>query len=234
MSVRVVRAAPLAAAVAAMIVTAGVACARDGSAQPARAAVGGGIVPDDTSSVAMLLRSVRGTNPVLCELAIRQVDMHASWSHWGPMGGNPLTFDTTAARLLDWIQRDHNDPAVVPTLRTAMRDQDACVRRVAGSFLGRIDAPTATAALLEAIDDASGDTRYVAALGLGLSEKPAGAAPLIKRLRDDSPDVRRAAAWALGALEAHSALEALIQALERDADPRVRQAAAWALGQIEG
>ncbi len=226
------RGVALVASVAVVSVAAGVACARDGSAQPARAAAN--VIPDDAASVTLLLGSVRGTNAVLCELAIRQVDMHASWSHWGPMGGNPLTFDSTAAQLLDWIQRDHNDPAVVPVLRSAMRDQDACVRRVAGSFLGRIEASAATAALLDALDDASADTRYVAALGLGMSDKAAGTTPLIRRLRDDSPHVRRAAAWALGALGARSALEALIQALERDADPRVRQAAAWALGQIDG
>ncbi|HEU4995685.1 MAG TPA: HEAT repeat domain-containing protein [Gemmatimonadaceae bacterium] len=233
MTGRLWHAVSLAVAMTVLGVTAGMACARDGGAQPLGAAVNAALSPDDTSSLALLLRSVRGTNTVLCELAIRQVDMHGSWSHWGPMGGNPLTSDTTAAQLLDWIQRDHNDPAVVPTLRSAMRDQDACVRRVAGSFLGRIEAGSATAALLEALDDASAETRYVAAIGLGLSDKAAGTTPLIRRLRDDSPSVRRAAAWALGALEARAALEPLIQALERDADARVRQAAAWALGQIE-
>src|SRR5262245_40241255 len=167
-------------AMAILAVAAGVACARDGSAQPTRttaSATQDPTVRDDASSVTLLLNSVRGTNAVLCELAIRQVDMHGSWSHWGPMGGNPLTSDTTAAQLLDWIQRDHNDPAVVPALRTAIRDQDACVRRVAGSFLGRIDVSGATAALLDGLDDASAETRYVAAIGLGLSDKAAGTAP---------------------------------------------------------
>ena len=215
-------------------VTAGAACMREGSALPPPAGAQGVlvVVPDDTASITLLLGAVRGANPLLCELATNSVDMHGSWSRWGDLGGNPLEFDSAAAALIDWIQRDHNDPAVVPQLRSAMRDADACVRRVAGSFLGRVDHPSARSALLAALDDPRPETRYVAVLGLGLSEKPDGIAPLLERLKDDSPAVRRASAWALGSLEATAALMPLIESLERDSDPRVRQASAWALGRI--
>jgi HEAT repeat protein len=209
------------------------ACVREGNAQSAAAA----IVRDDTASVARLLQSVRGADPLFCELVTRSVDTHGWWSRWGPLSSDPLQVDSASGALIAWIQREHNDPAVVPRLRSALRDQDACVRRVAGSFLGRVEHASATAALVAALDDASADTRYVATLGLGLSDdspRPAGVVePLVRRLRDDSPQVRRAAAWALGALEAREALTALIGVLERDSDPRVRQAAAWALGQLK-
>jgi hypothetical protein len=119
-------------------------CASESSAQVASAAV----VRDDTASVLRLLDGVRGVNPLACELATRSVDMHGSWSRWGSLGGNPLEVDSASAALIAWIQRDHKDPAVVPRLRAAMRDNDRCVRRVAASFLGRVEHPSAVSALL--------------------------------------------------------------------------------------
>lgn len=217
-----------------LVVTA--ACARDGNAQNVRSQA---VVHDDTASVAWLLRSVRGTDPLLCELAVRSVDTHGWWSWGGPGRGHPLEMDSAATALIAWIQTTHNDPAVVPRLRSALRDQDACVRRVAGSFLGRIEHPSATEVLIAALEDASADTRSVAALGLGLSDEDrtphVGAIePLLRRLRDDSPAVRRSAAWALGSLEARTAMMQLIELMQRDTDPRVRQAAAWAIGRVGG
>jgi HEAT repeat protein len=192
------------------------------------------VVPDDTLALTRLLGTVRGVDPFLCELATRAVDMHGSWSHWGPFESNPLERDSVSAALIDWIQTSHTDPAVIPRLRTAMRDSDACVRRIAGSFLGRVEHPGAVEALLAALDDPNPDTRVVALIGLGFAEKPQTLEALSRRLRDDSPAVRRVAAWALGALESAEALPALIEVLQRDTDPRVRQAAAWAIGEIDG
>jgi len=212
---------------AAVVAIAALACATDSSAQ-----VTSRIERDDTTAVARLLSVVRGVDPMLCELATRTVDMHGSWSRWGPLTDNPLHTDSAAAAVLDWIQRSHNDPALVPRLRNGMRDVDACVRRISGSFLGRVDHPSATAALIEALDDGSPETRYVAAMGLGMGEHQVGVEPLMRLLRDASPPVRRASAWALGSMEALPAREALIDLLSRDPDPKVRQVAAWALGRI--
>lgn len=215
--------------------TAGVARTREKNAETAVArAARAPLALDDTAALIRLLTAVRGVDPLLCELATRSVDMHGSWSRWGPLGGNPLEVDSASAALLRWLQHEHNDPGVVPRLRSAMRDSDPCVRRVAGSFLGRVDHPRATEALLIGLNDSSADTRLVAAIGLGLSEKPGALQPLIERLRDDSPAVRRVVAWALGSLEEQAAVLPLIALLQRDADPRVRQAAAWAIGNIQG
>lgn len=203
-----------------------IACATDGNAQSAEARKP--VRPDDTASVNRLLTAVRGSDVLLCEMAVRNVDQHGWWSR----GGSLLDRDSTSAQLIMWIQREHNDPAIVPTLRAAMRDGDACVRRVAASFLGRVDHPSATAALVSALGDASAESRYLAALGLGLGEKTAATSQLIAALKDSDAPVRRAAAWALGSIEAASAQDALIALLERDTDARVRQAAAWAIGQI--
>jgi hypothetical protein len=224
--------AAIAAATTVVFATVGAACMREGSAQAAVASTV--TVADDTAKLARLLSVVRGVDPLLCEMVTRNVDMHGSWSQWGPLGGNPLEADSAGAALLTWIQQDHSDAAFVPRLRAALSDSDACVRRVAGAFLGRIDHSSAVAALLAALEDSRAETRYVAAIGLGLADKPAAVAPLVRRLKDDSPLVRRASAWALGSLEASAALVPLIDVLAHDVDARVRQAAAWALGQIDG
>ena len=188
------------------------------------------VVPDDTASLLRVLRAVRGADPLLCELAVRSVDMHGWWSHWGPISGDPLETDSTSAAIVRWIQNDHNDPRLVPPLTAALHDPDGCTRRVAGSFLGRVDHPSARAALLAGLSDASAGTRAVSALGLGLAEHHAAVQPLIGRLRDESADVRRASAWALGSIEDKAAMQPLIELLARDSDARVRQAAAWAIG----
>jgi HEAT repeat protein len=207
-----------------------IACARDGNAQASGSRRQ--IVADDTASVTRLLNAVRGADPFLCELATRNVDAHGWWSRGGPPGDSPLDRDSASAMLVRWIQQDHNDPAIVPKLGAALRDPDGCVRRVAGSFLGRVSHPVATTALLGGLEDATVDTRFVSAIGLGLSERAEATQPLIRALRDEDATVRRAAAWALGALEAVSAEDALLAALQRDTDARVRQAAAWAIGRL--
>jgi HEAT repeat protein len=217
-----------AAALAVVVLSLGFACADDGHAQSAAELP----IPDDTASVVRLLNAVRGVDPLLCEMATRTVDMHGSWSMWGPISGDPLSTDSASAALLDWIQRRHNDPAVVPRLRTAMRDTDPCVRRVAGSFLSRVKHPSAVTALLSGLGDVKPETREVAAYGLGMMDVPAAIDPLMGLLRDDSPRVRRAAAWALGQRDAKRALPSLLELLTRDTDARVRQTAAWAIGSI--
>jgi len=224
------RAIGVVGAAVACATTIAAACARDSSAQVTDARSSAQSAAEDTASVAWLLRAVRGSDPLLCELAVRNVDMHGSWSHWGPLGDNPLDADSNASALIAWIQRDHDDPVVVPRLVAALHDSDGCVRRVAGSLLGRVRHQSARTALLAAVDDASAETRYVAALGLGLGEVTEAQGALTRKLRDDSPRVRRAAAWALGALEQASAIPVLIEVLQKDTDPQVRQAAAWAIG----
>jgi HEAT repeat protein len=206
----------------------GIACAGDTNAQtPER------IVPDDTVAVARLLNVVRGANPRVCEMTVRSVDMHGSWSSWGSDGGgDPLVTDSASAALLDWVRRKHNDPVLVPPLRTAMRDGDNCVRRVAGALLARVQHSSAVSALLAALDDAQAGTREVAALGLGMADVHSAAGALEQRLQDDAPAVRRAAAWSLGQLEVKAAMPALIRVLARDPDARVRQTAAWAIGSV--
>jgi hypothetical protein len=205
----------------------GVACANDSNAQtPQR------IVPDDTASVSRLLAVVRGASPLVCEMTARAADQRGSWSNWGSVGGSPLVIDSASSALLDWIHREHNDPALVAPLRAAMREDDACVRRVSASLLSHVDHLLARSALREALDDAKAGTREVAAIGLGMAHDQSTVDALERRLADDATGVRVAAAWALGELEMKKSIPALIHVLARDPDARVRQAAAWAIGNM--
>lgn len=184
---------------------------------------------DDLENVARLLTAVRGASPLYCELATRLVDGRVWWS---TSGTSLIEIDSASAELIRWVHRKHGDARVVPRLAAALRDEDRCVRRVAGALLGRVRVPGALATLTEALDHANEGTRSAAAIGLGLADQDASVQPLIRRLRDASPDVRRSAAWALGAIDHRSAMVPLIELLERDSDPRVRQAAAWAIGEV--
>jgi HEAT repeat protein len=205
----------------------GIACANDSNAQTAER-----LVPDDTAAVSRLLAIVRGANPLVCEMTTRAADMHGSWMNWGQIGGAPLVMDSASSALLDWVQRTHNDPNIVPRLSSAMRDEDACVRRVAASLMSRVRHASAVSAMIEALGATGPGTREVAALALGMADAEEAADELQGRLRDDTPGVRRAAAWALGELEAKKAVPALLDVLAKDPDARVRQAAAWAIGSI--
>lgn len=205
----------------------GVACANDTNAQTVQR-----VVPDDTAAVSKILAVVRGANPLVCEMTARNADGQGWFNSWGSPGGQSLMIDSASAALLDWVHRTHNDPALVPPLQTALRDEDACVRRVASSLLSHVRHPAAVSAMISALGDTRAGTREVAAFGLGMAEAQGSADALERRLSDDVPAVRRAAAWALGELEARKALPALIQLLARDQDARVRQAAAWAIGNI--
>jgi HEAT repeat protein len=185
---------------------------------------------DDTVALSRILASVRGANPLFCELATRLIDGRNYWSSGGRSG--LVDMDADASALIRWVHAKHEDPRFVPRLSAAMRDPDACVRRVAGGMLGRVNHPSAVRALITALDDESPATRSVAAVGLGLQEDSSAVQPLVGRLRDASPDVRRTAAWALGVIEHPSAMMPLVELLGRDADPRVREAAAWAIGEV--
>jgi hypothetical protein len=186
---------------------------------------------DDPENVGRLLSAVRGASPLFCELATRLVDGRVWWSN---SGTSLIEVDSASAELIRWVHRKHTDARVVPRLAAGLRDEDPCVRRVAGSVLGHIDVPAAFATLTEALGHANEATRAAAAIGLGLSDQDEAVQALIRLLRDASADVRRSAAWALGAIENRAAMIPLIELLEREPNPRVREAAAWAIGEVTG
>lgn len=211
---------------------------RAGEAGPsAQAEAATASVPSDSLASA-LLETVRGADPVVCELAVRAVDGRHGWSSTADeLAGVGMTMTALQRATVQWaVQGDEpkeSDAAAVEPLAAGLRDPDACVRRMAALKLGRTRDPRGIAALHDALEAPDVAQRAVGALGLGYAEDPAAIDDLGAALDDASPDVRAAAAWALGEIEDARAIPLLIPVLGQDQDPAVRRVAAWALGAIE-
>jgi hypothetical protein len=190
----------------------------------------------DGDAVTALLAGARGTDPVVCTLAVRVLDDRYgwgrggidSWSGWPPGGGEAASA-VLAQRLMEGVEG-----AAIAPLAAALRDDDRCVRRLAAPLLGRMRDARAVAALRSALADTAAATRAAAAVGLGFARDgtPGGPA-LVTALSDASADVRSGAAWALGRREDAAATGPLTALLRHDPDPLVRRMAAWALGRTD-
>lgn len=224
---------------AALLIAATVVVCRAGGPSPAtEAEAAEPSVRSDTLALA-LLATVRGADPVVCELAVRAVDGRHGWSSTvDELVGVGAPLSPLQRATVQWAVEDDEkavsaDAAAIVPLTAGLRDPDPCVRRMAALKLGRTRHPRGIAALRSALDAPDPGLRAAGALGLGYAEDPAAIGALGDALGDESAQVRATAAWALGAIEDERAIPALLPVLERDADPNVRKAAAWALGEIE-
>ncbi len=216
-----------------------VVCGSGDAGPSARAQAADQAIPADSLAGA-LLATVRGSDPVVCELAVRAVDGRHGWSSTADElagVGAPLT--PLQRATIQWAvsggddERSVTSAAAVAPLAAALADPDPCVRRMAALKLGRMRDPRGFDALRAALASADAGQRAIGALGLGYSEDPAAIDALGGVLDDASPEVRAAATWALGEIEDARAIPLLIPVLGQDEDPAVRQVAAWALGEIE-
>jgi HEAT repeat protein len=247
----------LAAVVAAFVVATG-ACAVEVSAgeftqRPAA---------DDSASAHAVLTAVRGESPLACGITARALENR--WGSQRRLGGpDAAVLDDADAAAFDWAMSGRTVAAVLPELRRAMSDPDACVRRTAAQLVGRVDSKqlveqlraelagnatmrevavlalgyaggaAAAPALAGAASDAEPRVRRTAAWALGRSNSQDAVRPLVSMLRDADPIVRVNAALSLGELSAAAAVDPLSELLASDRDARVRRAAAAALGQID-
>jgi len=212
-----------------------VVCGAGDAGSSSQAAAAPARVSSDTLASA-LLETVRGADPVICELAVRAVDGRHGWSSTADeLAGVGAELTPIERATIQWaVDSDEaDDGAAVEPLAAALADSDPCVRRMAALKLGRSGAPGAIAALRAALRAPMPQQRSVGALGLGYAEDPAAVGDLGDAIDDSSPEVRAATAWALGQIEDPTAIPLLIPVLEGDADPGVRRVAAWALGEIE-
>lgn len=185
----------------------------------------------DSAAIIAIVESARGANPLICELAARSIE-----NQWGWGGGSDVRAprEATVRAALDATRGRRPPPSVVGQLAAALRDDDACVRRLAAPLLGRVHTTAAHGALRSALQDERPATREAAAIGLGFSNDAAVIPALLAGLQDTVARVRLACVWALGEIEDPRANGALIRVLREDRDADVRAAAAWALGSIEG
>lgn len=213
---------------------------RSGDAGPAaQAQAAAPAIPADSLAVA-LLATVRGSDPIVCELAVRAVDGRHGWSSTvDELAGVGAPLTALQRATIQWAvdggddERTGASATAVAPLATALADPDLCVRRMASLKLGRMRDPRGMDALRGALASEDPGQRAIGALGLGYSEDPASIDPLGGALDDPSPEVRAAATWALGEIEDARAIPLLIPVLGEDEDPAVRRIAAWALGEIE-
>jgi beta-lactamase regulating signal transducer with metallopeptidase domain len=155
--------------------------------------------------------------------------------------GDPHTRALAAAlRSRDWSRRapegvtTFDQPGAIEPLRSALRDPNPVVRRIAVWGLSEMrPAPAKEAAhpVAELLDDPDAAVRGQAARALGDFQSDGYAEQLAQLLRDPSADVRLQAAHALGDLQNPNSRAALTAAT-RDPDSAVRSKAAWALRQV--
>ena len=181
---------------------------RSGDAGPAAQAQSAGPAIPADSLAAQLLATVRGSDPVVCELAVRAVDGRQGWSSTADeLAGVGVPLSRLQRATIQWAVAGGEDEqsgasatAVAP-LATALADPDACVRRIAALKLGRMRDARGMDALRRALASVDAGQRAIGALGLGYSEDPAAIDALGGALDDASPEVRAAATWALGEIE---------------------------------
>ncbi len=140
------------------------------------------------------LEALRGANPIQCELALQNLNGWWGSDHEPVPDRNPQAWAVVAT-----VTRNRTEPAMIPHLAAALRDEDGCVRRSAARLLGRSRAAAARARLLEALRDPNPAVRQLGAVGLGYGDEPSVESSLVTALRDRDPGVRAAAAWAIGA-----------------------------------
>jgi HEAT repeat protein len=185
----------------------------------------------DSAAVVALVESARGANAVLCELAARSVESEWGWDNEMDVRAPR---DAAVRAAVNQTRGLRTPRALVPQLAASLRDDDACVRRLAAPLLARVRTVTANQALRSALQNDRATTREAAALGLGFTGDPSVIPALLAGLQDAESRVRVACAWALGEIEDARAVGALVRLLREDRDADVRRAAAWALGAIEG
>src|SRR4051812_28542611 len=176
-----------------------------------------------TPDVREILGSARGVAPSICMLA---ADGVASTGRWG--GGfwdaPAMSIGSEVRMRIREMMRARLDREDQRALLDALGSDDACVRHLGATIIGRSEDKSFVAPLTARAGSASSGERQSVAIALGLLGAKDAAEPLLRMLRDPSPDVRADGAWALGRIGEKSAARPLAT-LMRDQYPDVRAAA---------
>jgi HEAT repeat protein len=184
----------------------------------------------DSTNATAVLSAVRGANPLACALMARALE-----NRWGGSrhleGPIAASLDEAQASAFGWALTSAPVDAVLPLLRGAMSDPDACVRRMGAALAGRVRGSALARAVAPELESPDANTREAAILALGYAADGRNEARLAVAARDAEPRPRRIAAWALGQTGSRAAV-APLENLLRDADSMVRVNAALALGTL--
>ena len=216
--------AELALVIAILSLAAASACTRDASANESarRAEI------DDSVNAIAVLAAVQGESPLACSFTSRALE-----NRWGAphrLGGPDVaTLDVAQAAAFDWAMSERMTAVVLPVLRRAMSDADACVRRTAAQLVGRVGGGDLADQLRAELGSSDATRRETAVLALGYAADTSAVPALARATSDAEPRVRRTAAWALGRSRSEAATAPLLRMI-RDADAMVRVNAALSLG----
>ena len=123
------------------------------------------------------------------------------------------------------------EPAVVPLLINALKDNEAAVRSAAINGLVQTGDTGAVKGLLTLLKDHDRNVRVATVSALGRLADKEAIKPLMELVRDREWEVRAVLAEALGRFAERSALPAVLE-LVKDRDQEVRQNAVDALGRL--
>lgn len=202
------------------------ACTRDANASEAVTQAA-----DDSANVSGVLTAVRGESPLACSFTSRALENR--WGTRRQLGGPDVaTLDNAQAAAFDWAMSGQSTEAVMPVLRRAMSDPDACVRRTAAQLVGRVRGGKVADELRSELGSSDAMRRETAVLALGYAEDTSAVPALTQAASDAEPRVRRTAAWALGRSKRSDAATAVLLRMIRDSDAMVRVNAELSLGAL--
>jgi HEAT repeat protein len=198
-----------------------------GGSAPARFIVAHHHTPD----VRELLGSARGVAPSICLLAAAGV---ASTGRGGGGGWDApaMSIGGEVRMRLREMMRARLSSDDQRALLDALGADDACVRHLAATIIGRSDNKAFVGPLATLTTTDSPAERQSAMIALGMLAPREAVPSLLRGLRDPSPDVRADAAWGLGRTGDKSSGGRVVSLLH-DQYPDVRAAAAVALGRLE-
>ena len=124
-----------------------------------------------------------------------------------------------------------NAGKVVECLKSAVRDKNQDLVKVALSSLGKITHQSVTSALVEALNNPNWKIRIAALNAMNLNKKPEFKA-VLESLNDPNPKVRAVVVDILSKSKRQQALPSLVQVLRQDKDASVRSKVAEDLGRI--
>jgi HEAT repeat protein len=176
----------------------------------------------NADAVNRLLAALRTADPAVCEMAGRALTNQWGWG--ANLADEPMRMPMPtpmpvpmpmpfagggpgrSGRNVSYRASTSLDARVLAVFRTALRDQNHCVARIAARMVAR-EEPTWAAGEFGALaKDADAGVREVGLLGLGELEDPGTMDTMVNRLADRDANVRAMAAWRCGPSERSKAV----------------------------
>lgn len=194
--------------------------------QSVRATMDRGAAASGRVDVRELLTAARGVPAPVCALAS---DGAGNWG--GGWDAPDVAVRDSVHQLVRDLRADALSSDESHALITAIGSDDACVRHLAGTLIGRSGDKAFVPDLVDKLRSSAEFERAGAARALGLLGDRTAAADVARVLHDGAAGVRANAAWAIGRI-GDDRYSSDLASLTRDASAEVRAAAVTSLGQV--